>query len=58
MRFGWYYIRERGADYGREAEAVITYATEPSPETGHAGWCWRAERAAKVDAGQPEEQGT
>ena len=34
---------ERGADYGREAEAVITYATEPSPETGHVGWVWWAQ---------------
>ena len=22
--------------------AVITYASEPSPETGHVGWCWWA----------------
>lgn len=22
--------------------AVITYAEEPSPETGHVGWCWWA----------------
>lgn len=29
---------------GTEAEsaAVITYATEPSPETGHVGWVWWA----------------
>jgi hypothetical protein len=25
-----------------EEAAVITYATEPSPETGHVGWCWWA----------------
>ena len=25
-----------------EPEAVVVYATEPSPETGHAGWCWWA----------------
>jgi hypothetical protein len=25
-----------------EPAAVITYTTEPSPETGHAGWCWWA----------------
>jgi hypothetical protein len=23
-------------------EAVVAYATEPSPETGHVGWCWWA----------------
>lgn len=22
--------------------AVVTYAEEPSPETGHVGWCWWA----------------
>jgi len=22
--------------------AVITYSSEPSPETGHIGWCWWA----------------
>lgn len=25
-----------------EPLAVITYAVEPSPETGHVGWCWWA----------------
>lgn len=25
-----------------EAEACITFTTEPSPETGHIGWCWWA----------------
>jgi hypothetical protein len=25
-----------------EPLAVVTYASEPSPETGHAGWCWWA----------------
>lgn len=25
-----------------EPDAVITYATEPSPETGHVGWMWWA----------------
>ena len=25
-----------------EPLAVVTYATEPSPETGHVGWCWWA----------------
>lgn len=25
-----------------EPAAVITYAAEPSPETGHVGWCWWA----------------
>ena len=25
-----------------DAAAVITYAAEPSPETGHVGWCWWA----------------
>ena len=27
---------------GPEPWAVITYADEPSPETGHVGWCWWA----------------
>lgn len=27
---------------GAEPSAVITYTTEPSPETGHVGWCWWA----------------
>jgi hypothetical protein len=22
--------------------ALVTYASEPSPETGHVGWCWWA----------------
>jgi hypothetical protein len=26
-----------------EPEALVTYATEPSPETGHVGWCWWAQ---------------
>lgn len=25
-----------------EPDAVVTYASEPSPETGHEGWCWWA----------------
>lgn len=25
-----------------EPEAVVTYASEPSPETGHVGWMWWA----------------
>jgi hypothetical protein len=25
-----------------EPDAVVTYASEPSPETGHVGWCWWA----------------
>lgn len=25
-----------------EPAAVVTYASEPSPETGHEGWCWWA----------------
>lgn len=29
-------------DEDDEPAAVITYATEPSPETGHIGWCWWA----------------
>ena len=28
--------------YGPEPAAVVTYASEPSPETGHVGWCWWA----------------
>ena len=27
---------------GPEPWAVITYTEEPSPETGHVGWCWWA----------------
>jgi len=27
---------------GPEPGAVITFTTEPSPETGHVGWCWWA----------------
>lgn len=26
-----------------EPLALVTYATEPSPETGHVGWCWWAQ---------------
>lgn len=26
-----------------EPLAVITYAEQPSPETGHEGWCWWAQ---------------
>lgn len=36
---GWTWGRH---DEDAEAAAVITYATEPSPETGHVGWCWWA----------------
>jgi hypothetical protein len=25
-----------------EPMAVVMYAEEPSPETGHVGWCWWA----------------
>lgn len=25
-----------------EPDAVVTYSTEPSPETGHVGWMWWA----------------
>lgn len=25
-----------------EPHALVTYAAEPSPETGHVGWCWWA----------------
>jgi hypothetical protein len=27
---------------GPEPWAVVTYAENPSPETGHVGWCWWA----------------
>jgi hypothetical protein len=27
---------------GPEPLAVVTYTDEPSPETGHVGWCWWA----------------
>lgn len=26
----------------QEAWGYVTYTEEPSPETGHAGWCWWA----------------
>lgn len=26
-----------------EPSAIVVYATEPSPETGHVGWCWWAQ---------------
>lgn len=25
-----------------EPDALVIYTTEPSPETGHIGWCWWA----------------
>lgn len=31
-----------GDDGEGDAAAVITYSVEPSPETGHVGWCWWA----------------
>lgn len=32
-----------GGEIDREdVGAIITYTTEPSPETGHVGWCWWA----------------
>jgi protein gp37 len=37
----WIFGRVQGEGEG-EAGAVITYATEPSPETGDVGWCWWA----------------
>lgn len=27
---------------GSEPSAVVVYTEEPSPETGHVGWCWWA----------------
>lgn len=27
---------------GREPDAIVRYSEEPSPETGHVGWCWWA----------------
>ena len=27
---------------GPEPDAEVPYAIEPSPETGHVGWCWWA----------------
>jgi hypothetical protein len=27
---------------GCEPLAIVTYSEEPSPETGHVGWCWWA----------------
>jgi hypothetical protein len=32
----------RIATHDGEPWAVVTYAEEPSPETGHVGWCWWA----------------
>jgi hypothetical protein len=29
-----------GAEILDNIDAVITYSTEPDPETGHEGWCW------------------
>jgi len=26
-----------------EPDALVIYTTEPSPETGHIGWCWWAQ---------------
>jgi hypothetical protein len=25
-----------------EPDALVTFAAEPDPETGHVGWCWWA----------------
>lgn len=30
-------------DSGEEPEALVVWADEPSPETGHEGWCWWAQ---------------
>ena len=27
---------------GRDHDAIVRYSEEPSPETGHVGWCWWA----------------
>lgn len=37
----WYVAGAAAAD-GPEPWAIVTYASEPSPETGHVGWCWWA----------------
>lgn len=36
-----------------DALALVTYATSPSPETGHVGWCWWA-KGKMGDAGSIE----
>jgi len=36
-----------------DAIALVTYATSPSPETGHVGWCWWA-KGKMGDAGSLE----
>lgn len=36
-----------------DALALVTYATSPSPETGHVGWCWWA-KGKMGDAGSLE----
>lgn len=40
----WTFGGDRTAEPNEDDEpaAFITYATEPSPETGHIGWCWWA----------------
>jgi hypothetical protein len=30
------------SDDGAEPAALVTFTEEPSPETGHIGWCWWA----------------
>ncbi len=39
----------RWPEHDSDPAAVVTYTTEPSPETGHVGWCWWA-RGAMGDA--------
>lgn len=39
---------------GPEPWALVTYAEEPSPETGHVGWCWWA-RGVMGDAESYED---
>lgn len=34
----WHFAKESNPP----AWAVVTYTEEPSPETGHVGWCWWA----------------
>lgn len=40
----WHLYREHKPEpnAGSEPAAIVTYCTEPSPETGHVGWVWWA----------------
>lgn len=52
----WEYQEGEWVEGGEEREgaAFVVYCSEPSPETGHEGWCWWAcgkmGEAASLDA--------